>query len=59
MGEEIEDIRLRFHDGKTVEAHAAKGERQLQELLSTDAGAPYIGEIGIGTNHETARPTPS
>lgn len=49
-GKLIEDIRLRFAQGRVVEAKAAQGQELLQALLATDTGASYLGEIGIGTN---------
>ena len=55
MGEEIEDIFLRFESGRVVEARAAKGERLLLELLDTDEGSCYVGEIAIGTNESIDR----
>jgi aminopeptidase len=55
QGQEIENIFLRFKDGKVVEATAAKGEALLHKLLQTDAGASYVGEIAIGTNDQIHR----
>ena len=55
MGEEIENIFLRFEQGKVVEARAGKGERLLQKLLDTDAGARFVGEIAIATNDHVNR----
>jgi aminopeptidase len=55
QGQEVEDIFLRFKDGKVVEAKAAKGEALLHKLLQTDAGASYVGEIAIGTNDQIRR----
>jgi len=50
-GREIEDIRLTFREGKVVEASAKKGEELLRQLLQTDEGASYVGEIAVGTNY--------
>ena len=55
QGQEIEDIFLRFRDGKVVEARAAKGENLLHKLIETDAGASYVGEVAIGTNDQIRR----
>jgi len=55
QGEEVEDIFLRFEKGKVVEAKAAKGEKLLHQLLDTDEGAKYAGEIAIGTNNQITR----
>ncbi|MPW25422.1 aminopeptidase [Alkalibaculum sp. M08DMB] len=50
-GQEIEDIRLTFTDGKVVEAKATKGQKLLEALLATDEGASRVGEVAIGTNY--------
>ena len=50
-GREVSGARLRFVDGKVVEASAEKGEEYLMSLLDADAGARYLGELGIGTNY--------
>jgi aminopeptidase len=50
-GREISGARLRFEEGKVVEASAKKGEEYLMSLLDADAGARYLGELGIGTNY--------
>ncbi|MEA1994404.1 MAG: aminopeptidase [Euryarchaeota archaeon] len=54
MGKEIKDIRLRFEDGKVVNAEAAKGQELLEKLLEID-GVERIGEIAIGTNYGIQR----
>ena len=51
-GREIEDIRLRFENGKVVEASAAKNETYLLEQLDSDDGARYLGEFAFGTNFD-------
>jgi aminopeptidase len=50
QGREISDVRLRFANGKVVEASAAKNEAALIAALDTDPGARYLGEIAFGTN---------
>ena len=50
-GREVSGARLRFEDGKVVEASAERGEEFLMSLLDADAGARYLGELGIGTNY--------
>jgi aminopeptidase len=50
-GQEIEDIRLTFKDGRVVQASAKRGESLLHALLNTDAGSHYVGEFAIGTNY--------
>jgi aminopeptidase len=56
-GMEVENIRLRFVDGKVVEARADKGDDLLQAQLASDEGARYLGELGIGTNYRIQQPT--
>jgi aminopeptidase len=54
-GREVAGARLRFEGGRVVEASAEKGEEYLTALLDTDAGARYLGELGIGTNYGIPR----
>ncbi|MEA2596913.1 MAG: aminopeptidase [Thermomicrobiales bacterium] len=54
-GREVVDVRLRFADGKVVEASAAKGEDFLLENLNADEGARYLGEFAFGTNFDVTR----
>jgi aminopeptidase len=49
-GREIRGIRLRFSEGRTVDASADSEEDFLIETLDTDEGARRIGELGIGCN---------
>jgi aminopeptidase len=51
-GRQIEDIRLRFENGKVVDATAAKNEDYLIQTLDTDEGARYLGEFAFGTNFD-------
>lgn len=50
-GKEIEGIVLKVEQGKVVEATAKKGEELLKELINTDEGASFFGEVAIGTNY--------
>ena len=50
-GQEIEDIRLTFKDGRVVDATAKRGEELLLSLIDTDEGSHYAGEFAIGTNY--------
>ncbi len=58
-GREIEGIELTFEKGKVTQATARKGEAALVSLLDTDAGARFLGELGIGTNPNVTRFTRS
>lgn len=58
-GREVEGVTLNFEEGKVVKATAAKNEQFLQKILDTDAGARYLGEFAIGTNHNIQRFTRS
>lgn len=49
LGTRFENVKLRFENGKIVEATANNTER-LNEILDTDEGARYIGEFAIGVN---------
>ena len=54
-GREVSGARLRFEEGKVVEASAERGEEFLMSLLDADPGARYLGELGIGTNYGIPR----
>jgi aminopeptidase len=56
-GREVLGVRLRFEEGRVVEASAEKGEEYLKSMLDADRGARYLGELGIGTNYGIRRPT--
>jgi aminopeptidase len=55
----VEDVTLGFENGEVVSATAARGQDYLDAALATDAGARFLGEIGIGTNTGIDRPTGS
>jgi aminopeptidase len=56
-GREVENVRLKFRDGKVVEASADKGEEFLISMLDMDAGSRFLGECAIGTNYNITRYT--
>lgn len=56
-GREVAGVRLRFEEGRVVEAGAEKGEEYLNTMLDADAGSRYLGELGIGTNYNIRRAT--
>ncbi len=50
-GREVHDIRLRFRNGRVVDASASKGEDFLIQMLDQDRGSRCLGEIALGTNY--------
>ncbi len=54
-GTQFSDIKLRFENGRIVEASGSDSGR-LNEILDGDAGARYIGEFAIGFNPYITRP---
>ena len=50
-GREVAGVRLRFEDGKIVDASAERNEEFLVQTLDTDDGARRLGELGIGANY--------
>ncbi len=54
-GREVEDIVLEFKKGKVVKATARKNEKFLKEMIKTDKGSQYLGELGIGFNPKVTR----
>ena len=52
----VRGVRLRFEAGRVVEATADEGQDLLHARLDTDAGARFLGELGIGTNDRIVRP---
>ena len=53
----LSGVRLEFRDGKVVSAEAEQGEAALLAALETDAGACFLGELGIGTNFGIRQPS--
>ncbi len=49
-GNEAQKVLLTLKNGKIVEAKAEKGEEYLNNMLDTDEGSRFAGEIAIGTN---------
>ena len=47
QGTMIEGIRVRFEQGRIVEAHATRGQEVLQKLIDTDDGARRLGEVAL------------
>jgi aminopeptidase len=58
-GVEVSGVELTFESGRVVKASAERGEDYLQASLDGDAGARFLGELGIGTNEGIDRATGS
>jgi aminopeptidase len=54
-GVEVQNIYAEFKKGKCIKATADKNEKFLKTMLNTDAGAKYIGELGIGMNPKVTK----
>jgi len=50
-GREVSGVKLRFEEGRIVDASAERNEDFLIKTLDTDEGARRLGELGIGTNY--------
>ena len=50
-GKEIRGIRLEVVNGRVVEAFAEEGQDLLLNVLDTDEGSRFFGEVAIGTNY--------
>jgi len=46
-GTVIENFKLTFANGRIVEATAERGEATLKELIETDEGSHYLGELAL------------
>lgn len=58
-GVEVDGVDLTFEAGRVVAARAERGEQYLHSALATDAGARFLGELGIGANRGIDRATGS
>jgi len=56
-GRQLRGVRLRFSQGRVVDASADAEEDFLIQMLDTDQGARTLGELGIGTNYGIATGT--
>ncbi len=54
-GKVFENMRLRFKDGKIVEA-TSSNTKAMNHVLDSDEGARYIGEFAIGVNPYITKP---
>ncbi len=57
-GKPYDNIRLKFREGRVVEAEAGSREqtRSLNKVLDQDEGARYVGEFALGFNPEIRHP---
>ena len=46
----VEGVRMRYENGRVVEASATSNEERLMRALDIDEGARVLGEFGIGCN---------
>jgi aminopeptidase len=56
QGSAFDRIRLEFKDGKVTKATCSGDEKKLNDILTSDAGASYIGEFAIGFNPHVLSP---
>jgi aminopeptidase len=54
-GREVQDVRLRFEDGRVVRSEAASGADYLEQMVGLDDGASILGEFAIGTNYNVTQ----
>jgi aminopeptidase len=47
QGTLIDNIRVKFEEGRIVEAKASRGEEVLNKVLDTDEGARRLGEVAL------------
>ena len=47
QGTLIDNIAVRFEEGRIVEAKASRGEEVLKKVLDTDEGAARLGEVAL------------
>ncbi|MGO1060863.1 aminopeptidase [Planococcus sp. FY231025] len=50
-GNIIDDFKVTFENGRIVEVTAAQGEEVLKELVATDEGSHYLGEVALVPHH--------
>lgn len=54
-GRRVEDVQLRFEDGRVTKSEATVGGEFLRSLLTMDDGASIAGEFAFGLNYEIDR----
>lgn len=56
-GQCVENIKLKFKNGKVVKASASKNEQFLLDMLNVDEGAKFLGEFAFGLNNNITYPS--
>ncbi len=56
QGIPFENVRLRFENGRIVEATCSGKDEALNKILDSDEGARFIGEFALGVNPEVLEP---
>lgn len=51
QGNVIEDFTLTFKEGKIIEVKARVGQALLENLIQTDEGASFLGEVALVPHH--------
>ncbi len=46
-GTRVDKLRVEFRDGSMVAVHAEKGQATFEKLITSDAGARRLGEVGL------------
>ena len=46
-GKTVKNFRFTFHEGKVVDFDAEEGKEVLAEIMKTDEGASYLGEVAL------------
>jgi aminopeptidase len=57
LGHDVIGARLVFREGRVVEATAEQEQDFLLQVLDTDEGSRYLGEVGLGCNPRITRHT--
>jgi aminopeptidase len=55
QGQEVENVHLRFEEGRVVHVEASRGESFLRAMIETDEGSAVLGEVAFGLNYEIDR----
>ncbi|AYC30252.1 aminopeptidase [Paenisporosarcina cavernae] len=50
-GNIIDDFKITFENGRIVKVEAKEGQEVLEQLVATDEGAKYLGEVALVPHH--------